>query len=190
MRVFFLVATFALFLLSHAAQADVVAPKALAVCVACHGESGESVDASYPNLGGQYATYMAIALKAYRSGERQNPLMNGVAAQLSDEDIAALANWYEAQPLHISANGDPADVETGRYLAGYCMGCHGMKGQPVAREFPVIAGQSAPYIAAQLANYKSDARQHPLMKVIARRLSPEDMTALAAFFSQLDPSIH
>lgn len=190
MRVFFLVTTLASFLLSDAVLAEAEAPKALAICAACHGERGQSVDASYPNLSGQYATYMEIALKAYRSGERQNPLMNGIAAQLSDEDIAALANWYEATPLHISANGDPAVVDTGRYLAGYCMGCHGMKGQPVAREFPVIAGQNAPYIADQLANYKSDARQHPLMKVIARRLSAEDMVALAAFFSQLDPSIH
>lgn len=67
-------------------------------CVACHGANGVSPAAMYPTIAGQQAEYIVHALEQYRSGERQNPFMSGMAAPLSDADIAALAEFFAAQP--------------------------------------------------------------------------------------------
>ena len=66
-------------------------------CLACHGERGVAVDAMYPNLAGQYASYLEKALKDYRDGSRSNPLMSGFATNLSDPDIEDLAAWFASQ---------------------------------------------------------------------------------------------
>ena len=64
-------------------------------CIDCHGPDGNTpIDATYPKLGGQYGDYLAHALQAYRSGDRQHPLMTPQAAQLSDQDIADLAAYF------------------------------------------------------------------------------------------------
>jgi cytochrome c553 len=68
------------------------------VCQSCHGRTGsESLLPSYPILAGQHADYLEHALKAYRSGDRQNAVMAGFAAGLSDQDIADIAAWYARQ---------------------------------------------------------------------------------------------
>ena len=67
-----------------------------AACVACHGEDGLGTAPNFPVLAGQYADYLALALKQYRSGERNNALMAPMAAGLSDDDIADLAAYYAA----------------------------------------------------------------------------------------------
>lgn len=68
-----------------------------AVCEACHGIDGKSIDPSYPNLAGQYASYLTKSLGDYRSGRRTNPIMGPMAANLSDQDIVDLAAWYASQ---------------------------------------------------------------------------------------------
>ena len=68
-----------------------------ATCVACHGANGISVIPTYPNLAGQHAGYLELALKAYRDKQRtggQAMIMAGMAAPLSDDDIANLAAYY------------------------------------------------------------------------------------------------
>jgi cytochrome c553 len=67
----------------------------LGTCVACHGADGIGKAPQYPNLQGQKAPYLEKQLKAYRSGERKDPNMSAMAAQLSDEDIAKLAAYFE-----------------------------------------------------------------------------------------------
>jgi cytochrome c553 len=67
------------------------------VCEACHGATGKSVDPSYPNLGGQYESYLIKALGDYRAGRRSNAVMAGFAVNLSDQDILDLAAWYSSQ---------------------------------------------------------------------------------------------
>ena len=82
-----------------------------ATCVACHGEAGIATAPQWPNLAGQYTDYLEHALQAYRSGARQNAVMQGFAAQLSDEDIEDLAAYFSAQgatPL-VTAPRDEAD---------------------------------------------------------------------------------
>ena len=72
-------------------------PKAGQTCVACHGNNGVGIMPEYPNLAGQHADYIEQALKAYRAGQRKNPIMGGMAAPLKDEDIKALAQYYSKQ---------------------------------------------------------------------------------------------
>ena len=68
-----------------------------AVCQACHGATGTSTQPTYPNLGGQQQDYLSKALHDFRDGGRQNVIMNGFAANLSDTDIEDIAAWYADQ---------------------------------------------------------------------------------------------
>lgn len=70
------------------------------VCAACHGQDGKAMIPTYPNLAGQNAPYIEMALKGYRSQERtglQATIMYGMAANLSDQDIADLAAYYSSK---------------------------------------------------------------------------------------------
>ena len=88
-----------LLLSSGAGAADIEAGKAkAAVCAACHGANGISVIPDYPNLAGQKVKYLESAIKAYRSGDRKNPIMSPMAAGLSDADVANLAAYFASLP--------------------------------------------------------------------------------------------
>jgi cytochrome c553 len=67
------------------------------VCHACHGRTGQSVQPIYPNLGGQHQDYLSKSLKSFRDGSRQNAIMSGFAANLSDADIEDISAWYASQ---------------------------------------------------------------------------------------------
>jgi cytochrome c553 len=73
------------------------APKAAQTCVACHGADGVGILPEYPNLAGQYEDYLQNSLRAYRSGQRKNAVMAGMAAALTDSDIRELARYYSSQ---------------------------------------------------------------------------------------------
>ena len=66
-------------------------------CAACHGPGGNSENPIYPIIAGQYRDYLVQALKDYRSGVRNNPIMRGFATPLSDEDILDLAVYFAQQ---------------------------------------------------------------------------------------------
>lgn len=72
-------------------------PKAVELCVACHGTDGIGLTPDYPNLAGQHKDYIARALLDYRKGGRKNPIMQPFAAQLSQADIEAAAAYYSRQ---------------------------------------------------------------------------------------------
>lgn len=82
-----------------------------------------------------------------------------------------------------SAHAD--DIAAGEARARACAVCHGPLGIAVAPEAPNLAGQPASYLGAQLQAYRSGARQHAVMNVMAKTLSDEDITQLAAWFSSL-----
>jgi cytochrome c553 len=63
-------------------------------CVNCHGLDGVSRQPDAPNLSGQVPDYLALQLRAYKTGERRHPVMNVVAQPLTDQDIDDLATWY------------------------------------------------------------------------------------------------
>ena len=86
---------------ARAADLSAGAAKAKEVCAACHGVDGNSPQPDYPKLGGQYADFLAKALRDYKSGARKNPIMQGFAAGLSRQDIDNLAAHYAAQPAAV-----------------------------------------------------------------------------------------
>lgn len=68
-----------------------------ATCAACHGPQGQSTVPTNPKLAGQYESYLLQALMDYKSGARQNAIMSGFAASLSDQDMKDLAAWFASQ---------------------------------------------------------------------------------------------
>ena len=77
---------------------DAAAGKTKAVvCSACHGLDGNSINPLWPKLAGQHAAYLVKQMKAFRSGERNDPVMAPMAVPLSDADIDDLAAFYASQ---------------------------------------------------------------------------------------------
>ncbi|MFV0575353.1 MAG: c-type cytochrome [Vibrio sp.] len=77
--------------------ADIAAGKEkTGVCIACHGADGIATIPGYPNLKGQSAAYIEKAIKAYKSGDRKDPVMSPMATTINDEDIANIAAYYES----------------------------------------------------------------------------------------------
>lgn len=66
-------------------------------CIACHGEKGVSRTDMYPHLAGQYASYLARALRDYRDGRRDNQVMKSIVDTLSDHDIKVVSEYYASQ---------------------------------------------------------------------------------------------
>jgi cytochrome c553 len=165
-----------------------------AVCAACHGPDGNSVNPEWPSLAGQHAGYLVSQLEAFQAGRRQDPLMSPMALGLSEEDMQDLAAYFSVQrPAALEA--DPALIEHGQrlYLGGdaeagitACIACHGPTGQgnPLAG-YPVVAGQRAPYTALTLNRYKSGERPNPIMQDIAGRMSEEDVRAASSYLQGL-----
>jgi cytochrome c553 len=183
--------------ISSAAQAEgsvSAGQEKSAVCAACHGPDGNSALPEWPSIAGQHENFLAAQLRAFRDGERQNPLMSPMAIGLSDQDIQDLAAFYNAQrPAALEA--DPELLEHGRriYLGGdlergvtACIACHGPTGQgnPLAN-YPVVAGQHAIYTTATLKAYASGERRNQMMHEIAARMSADDMRSVSAYLQGL-----
>ena len=79
-------------------------------CAACHGADGNSTNAQYPRIAGQYHDYLARALQEYKSGDRKNAIMAGFVNTLSDSDIDKLARYYAEKPSKLD---DLAHYEQG-----------------------------------------------------------------------------
>ena len=82
------------------AKPDLAKAKEIAqnVCAACHGADGNSPTPNFPKLAGQHADYLAKALNDYKSGARKDPIMGGMSAALSKQDVENLAAYYATQP--------------------------------------------------------------------------------------------
>ena len=168
-------------------------------CVACHGVNGNSANPQWPSLAGQTAPYIIKQLKAFKAGERQDPLMSPMAAPLSDDDIEDLAAFFQAQTA-TGLEAEPSKVAQGQRLyrggdpvAGIaaCTSCHGPNGRGVAAAgFPSIRGQHATYIATQLKAYRSGTRktdqaQNQMMRDVANRLTDSQIDAVASYVQGL-----
>ncbi|HET6553240.1 MAG TPA: c-type cytochrome [Dyella sp.] len=79
-------------------------PARLGLCAACHGETGMAQIPGAPNLAGQPLPYLREALKQYRDGRRNVPLMRAAIGPMSDADLDELARWYSAQTPHVQGN--------------------------------------------------------------------------------------
>lgn len=154
-----------------------------AVCTGCHGQGGKSTNPQFPILAAQQQTYIVNQLEAFKSGSRKNPMMQGMAAGLSNDDMANLAAYFSGQPA-AKAGGDPTLEKIGQEKAAMCLGCHGQTATGNG-QFPRLAGQHPEYLINQLKHFKSGERQSGHMQAIAGNLSEDDMKALAAYFGSL-----
>jgi cytochrome c553 len=95
-----LLATVAMWILAATAFAagDSAAGKTKAAsCGACHGPDGNSTNPMWPKLAGQHSAYLIKQLKAFKSGERKDPLMSPMAAGLSEKDMEDMAAFFAGQ---------------------------------------------------------------------------------------------
>jgi cytochrome c553 len=73
-------------------------------CIGCHGADGIAVIDGVPNLAGETNIYIETQLKAFRTGKRTNDIMSPITAELSNDDMRTLANWFAAIKLEIVQN--------------------------------------------------------------------------------------
>jgi len=140
-----------------------------AMCIGCHGIVG--YQASFPEVykvpkvAGQSAKYVVSALTAYQKGDRKHPTMRGIAASLTEQDMADLGAFYEAQgkATRVAAPAALAkavpDALKDRMAA--CVACHGANfSAPIDPTYPRLAGQHADYLYASLKAYQTDGNPH------------------------------
>ncbi len=163
---------------------------ATTVCVACHAADGNSVVPVNPVLAGQHADYIVRQLTAFKAGARPSPIMQGMAAGLSPEDMLSVGAYFEAQKPAERMARDPALVARGQQIwrggikslgVAACAGCHGASGHGVPAPYPRLAGQYPDLTLGWLKAYASGARPHPVMGPIAARLSENDMRAVSEY---------
>ena len=167
-----------------------------ATCAGCHGEQGISQVPDFPSLAGQLATYTYKQMRDYADNKRSNPLMNSVAAGLSEQDSANLAVWFASLPAPEykgkKQNLDKAEVlvakGNGKKIIPPCFTCHGSKGIGMRQDIPALAGQQPEYFANTFKEYKSGTRHNDVysrMRLISEQLSDEEIEQLAQYYYQL-----
>jgi cytochrome c553 len=157
-------------------------------CLGCHGIEGYKNAYpmySVPELRGQNAEYLVIALHGYRDGDRAHLTMHSQASELSDQDIADIAVFFAGKPL--TSTGKPQG--TLPKAASLCTACHGQDGVAIAPMYPSLAGQHQDYIVRALEEYQNGGRKNPIMKGFAAPLKPAEIAEIAAYFSALAPAL-
>lgn len=179
-----------------------------AACGACHGMDGNPTDKQYPKLAGQNEAYIARQITLFKSQKRQNPIMMGFAATLSEQDMHDIGAFFAGKTslpgtADDSVVKDPGGkydgmkmVEIGQQLyrggdakAGIpaCMACHGPDGRGMAGAgFPQLGGQWTDYVATKLKEWKAgttwgDDANAKVMPAIAQKLSDLEINALASY---------
>ncbi len=163
-------------------------------CQACHGAEPANAGNANPYLNGQLATYLYRQLHDYQDGSRQNPIMSGVAAGLSEQDMADIAQWYSRQEPAAASSGrsgtKPALVGAGdsKRLIPPCGICHGWEGQGEPVDTPRLAGQKAAYLLETLGAYRSGERHNDIyhrMRAMSERLTEEEIRSLADYYANM-----
>ena len=174
---------------SPARAADVVVPALARGCEACHGPGGNSVNPAVPSLAGQPRQFIVTQLFMFREGNRKDPLMSPLAANLTNADLNQLAAYFSSHPPASPAKTLSAEqMAAGRLLAQqyFCVNCHGqtLHGQ---MHIPRLAGQQAEYVRAQLRGFKASTRfdMDGQMSSAAQPLTPEDINLLADYVATL-----
>jgi cytochrome c553 len=167
------------------------------VCAACHGVDGNSMITTNPKLAGQHPEYLAKQLTNFKSGDRKNPVMSGMAATLSAEDVANVAAYFSAQAAKPGSTKTNTAGSLGEkiYRAGNaangvpaCASCHGATGAGMPSQFPRLGGQHADYVVAQLKAFNMGERANDnakVMRMIAAKMSDADMAAVADYIQGL-----
>ncbi len=167
------------------------------VCAACHGVDGNSPLSANPSLAGQHPEYLLKQLTEFKSGARSNPVMTGMVANLSADDMRNLAAYYSSQTPKQMGARDKDLVAQGRRLyrggnpsnsVAACAGCHSPNGSGIPAQYPRLAGQHADYVAAQLKAFRAGDRANDpnlMMRATAVKLTDKEIAALAEYISGL-----
>jgi cytochrome c553 len=183
-------------------------------CAACHGLDGNSSDPQYPKLAGQHERFIWRQLKLFKSGERENPIMAGMAAPLSEQDMRDIGAYFATQHA-LPGVADDTKIATGNnagkkfyqvgekiFRAGKpsagvpaCLACHGPagRGNP-GPSYPSLGGQHSAYTVARLQWFRSggilgkDANANVIMSQVAAKLSDEEIQGLATYIEGLHSS--
>lgn len=164
-------------------------------CAACHGAAGNSTIVLNPKLAAQHEAYLVKQLMEFRTPQRNNPVMTGIAKALTDEDMKNIAAYLAKQSPKPGAAKNKDLVELGKkiYRGGIaeknvpaCAACHGPAGAGIPAQFPRLAGQHQDYTDAQLKSFRGGARSNNAqMTTIAKRMSDEEMQAVADYVAGL-----
>jgi len=171
------------------------------LCGGCHGFDGNSEDATYPRLAGQYAGYIVKQVKDFQKGHRtNNDTMAGMAAMVgSDQDAKDIGAFYATQKIKgaltkadkkVAAAGEKifreGNAKTGVYG---CINCHGEKGMGMSAKvstFPVIGGQHRAYLVKQLTEFRDGGRANDpagMMVGVAKNMTDKEIEAVAEYLS-------
>jgi cytochrome c553 len=166
-----------------------------AVCVACHGVDGNSGSPENPKLAQQHPEYLVKQLQEFKSGKRKNPIMQGFASALSDDDMKNIAYWVTDKKVKPGFAKDKELVALGEriYRGGVadrqiaaCAGCHSPTGAGIPSQYPRLGGQHAAYTATQLTAFRDGARKNSLpMSQVAAKLNDREIRALADYIAGL-----
>jgi cytochrome c553 len=169
------------------AKAEETAKDKTRMCAGCHGIPDYRIAYpqvySVPRIGGQDSDYITQALDAYRAGKRKHLSMEGVAASLSDKDIADIAGYYSPEAPQSHGEVDNSGLKKAE---ASCESCHGKPGtKPAMPGAPKLAGQQYDYLVHSLQAYRSGARDNPIMGAMAKPLTDDDIRALASYYSTI-----
>jgi len=180
-----------------AVKIDVAAGEARfgAVCAACHGAGGNSGTPANPKLSQQHPDYIVKQLQEFKSGKRPSPVMQGFAAQLTDQDMKNIAAYVGTQTAKPGFATDKELVSLGEkiYRGGLqdrqvpaCAGCHSPNGAGIPAQYPRLSGQHAAYTAGQLVAFRDGARKNSAqMSQIAAKLNDREIRAVSDYIAGL-----
>ena len=167
------------------------------LCIACHGMDGNSPLPANPNLSGQHAGYITKQLMQFKNGERDNAVMKGMVANLTEQDMINLGSYFEQQKqnlLFAKSNGENSLGEK-IYRAGVatkglpaCASCHGPAGHGIPDLYPRLNSQHAAYTISQLNAFRLETRMNDnamMMRTIAQKLTDKEMNAVADYIQGL-----
>ena len=167
------------------------------VCAACHAIDGNSGITANPKLAGQHPEYLYKQLTNFKSGERANAVMSGMAGMLSDTDMRAVAEYFSKQTLNLGQAKTNGAGSLGEkiYRAGIqansvpaCASCHGPAGDGLPVKYPRLGGQHSEYVLNQLRQFRLGARANDeakVMRTIAAKLTDQEMEAVADYIQGL-----
>ena len=148
-----------------------------------------------PKLAQQHPDYLNKQLQEFKSGKRANPIMMGMVAALSDEDMKNIAAWLSTQKAAPGTSSDKNLVALGEriYRGGIadrqiaaCAGCHSPNGAGIPSQYPRLSGQHADYTAAQLTAFRDGVRLNSLqMTQVASKLNDREIKAVADYIAGL-----
>jgi cytochrome c553 len=171
------------------------ASRGVTACLTCHGPKGQSATATWPKLSAQHAAYTNKQLKNFKDGTRANPIMMGMVATLTDQDMQNIAAYLVKQPasLGVAQNKDTIELGQSIYRGGIaakgvpaCAACHSPTGAGIPSQYPRMGGQWAEYNAAQLMAFREGTRKNSTqMTTIATKLSDQEMKAVSDYMAGL-----